>query len=352
MALAPYPWLEKPAKTLKKLREKLPGGIILYGPRGCGAFELASNFASSVVCSSPVDGAACGKCAECILVKAGNHPDLKFVLSEAQALVHPMPWEASEKRSTKTKAATKTISKQILIEQVREIGEYLSVTSNRGGNRAVVIYPADSMGADQSSVLLKTLEEPPAGAILILVADDLQKILPTIRSRCQLIRVSPPTRDQALDYLNKNGIDNPESELARLGGMPLLIHEKDDSLVMDRLAEEQLLRLLARAHTIKVSEILDLYKSEPAVLPVVCVLQRWHWDLMSVCLGGSIRYYPEYESQIHSLAVRLSSQKLLSYEKVLKQNRASANHPLNKKLVVQDLLLQYAQIIKSATLAN
>ena len=57
MGLAPYPWLERPAEVLAKMLNKLPGGILIYGPRGCGVFELASRFAAAVVCQHPVDGA-------------------------------------------------------------------------------------------------------------------------------------------------------------------------------------------------------------------------------------------------------------------------------------------------------
>lgn len=58
MGLAPYPWLERPAEVLSKMLGKLPGGVLIYGPRGCGVFELASRFAAAVVCQHPVDGRA------------------------------------------------------------------------------------------------------------------------------------------------------------------------------------------------------------------------------------------------------------------------------------------------------
>ena len=82
MGLAPYPWLERPAEVLSKMLGKLPGGVLIYGPRGCGVFELASRFAAAVVCQHPVDGAPCGICEECKLIFSGNHPDLRYVLSE------------------------------------------------------------------------------------------------------------------------------------------------------------------------------------------------------------------------------------------------------------------------------
>ena len=181
MGLAPYPWLERPAEVLAKMLNKLPGGILIYGPRGCGVFELASRFAAAVVCQHPVDGAPCGICEECKLIFSGNHPDLRYVLSETEAALHPEPWNGKFGEIPKGKS----LSKQILIEQVRGIGEYLSVTAHRAGHRAVVIYPADSMSGDQSSALLKTLEEPPSYVIFILATTEAHKIPITILSRCQ-----------------------------------------------------------------------------------------------------------------------------------------------------------------------
>ena len=252
MGLAPYPWLERPAEVLAKMLNKLPGGILIYGPRGCGVFELASRFAAAVVCQHPVDGAPCGICEECKLIFSGNHPDLRYVLSETEAALHPEPWNGKFGEIPKGKS----LSKQILIEQVRGIGEYLSVTAHRAGHRAVVIYPADSMSGDQSSALLKTLEEPPEGAVLILVGDDINSILPTIRSRCQLVRCTPPMREQGIAYLKSQKVRNPEGELTRLSGRPLLIHEADPNLTLDKKDEAKYLEMLALGSALSSVQVL------------------------------------------------------------------------------------------------
>lgn len=104
MGLAPYPWLERPAEVLAKMLNKLPGGILIYGPRGCGVFELASRFAAAVVCQHPVDGEPCGICEECKLIFSGNHPDLRYVLSETEAALHPEPWNGKFGEIPKGKA--------------------------------------------------------------------------------------------------------------------------------------------------------------------------------------------------------------------------------------------------------
>lgn len=344
MGLAPYPWLERPAETLSKMLDKLPGGVLIYGPRGCGVFDLACRFAAAVVCKRPVDGAPCGECAECKLFFSGNHPDVRYVLSETEAALHPQPWSGKFGNLPKGKS----LSKQILIEQVRGIGEYLSVTGHRSEKRAVVIYPADSMSADQSSALLKTLEEPPVGAVLILAADDINSILPTIRSRCQLVRVSPPTREQGIAYLKSQKVRSPESELTRFAGRPLLIHEADPSLLLDKKDEMLFLGLLAKGAQLTSAEVLNAVKKDIPVGPVLSLMQRWYWDLLAEVSGAEPRYFPEYAAQYKRQAQGLEFNALYSFNEQLLNANRSKDHPLSKKLVIQDLFISWANLLKSA----
>lgn len=343
MELAPYPWLVKPAEVLRRMRKQLPSALLIHGPRGSGAYELAAAFARSVICQGPVDGVACGKCDECKLVVSGNHPDLKFVFSELEEFFHPKPWESKKENVTKT---VKTLSGKIKIEQIRELGEFLSVTAHRGGNRAVVVYPADSMDKDQSSALLKTLEEPPAGTVIILVADDIDRLLPTIRSRCQIVPVSPPSRSQGIAYLEKSGIKNAEAELARLGGMPLLVHESDSELVMDKSMERKFLHLLELGPQLASVEIIKSIPRDVPLAAAVAVIQRWYWDLIAATFGLPSRYYPDQKTILDSLATHLNSKKALAYNQALLETSRFAAHPLNGRLILEDLLMKYSEIFR------
>ena len=344
MGLAPYPWLERPAEVLSKMLGKLPGGVLIYGPRGCGVFELASRFAAAVVCQHPVDGAPCGICEECKLIFSGNHPDLRYVLSETEAALHPEPWNGKFGEIPKGKS----LSKQILIEQVRGTGEYLSLTAHRAAHRAVVIYPAESMSGDQSSALLKTLEEPPEGAVLILVADDINSILPTIRSRCQLVRCTPPTREQGIAYLKSQKVRNPEGELTRLSGRPLLIHEADPNLTLDKKDEAKYLEMLALGSALSSVQVLSAFQKDMPVGPVVSVMQRWYWDLMAVLSGAEPRYFPEHAEAYKRQAQGTDFQKLVPFNQTLMQANRSKDHPLSKRLVLQDLFITWAKTLADA----
>ena len=300
MGLAPYPWLERPAEVLSKMLGKLPGGVLIYGPRGCGVFELASRFAAAVVCQHPVDGAPCGICEECKLIFSGNHPDLRYVLSETEAALHPEPWNGKFGEIPKGKS----LSKQILIEQVRGIGEYLSV--------------------------------------------DINSILPTIRSRCQLVRCTPPTREQGIAYLKSQKVRNPEGELTRLSGRPLLIHEADPNLTLDKKDEAKYLEMLALGSALSSVQVLSAFQKDMPVGPVVSVMQRWYWDLMAVLSGAEPRYFPEHAEAYKRQAQGTDFQKLVPFNQTLMQANRSKDHPLSKRLVLQDLFITWAKTLADA----
>ena len=130
---------------------------------------------------------------------AGNHPDFRRVESEAVAKVPP-PADRDEEAPT-SKRATKQPSIEIKVDQVRELADFLYVRSHRGGVRLALVHPAEDMNENAANALLKGLEEPPAGAMFILVSHRPAQLLPTIRSRCVAVPVPIPPREAALQWL-------------------------------------------------------------------------------------------------------------------------------------------------------
>lgn len=181
MALAVFPWQKHLADTLNGMRGKLPNGLLIYGPRGIGTFELVHAFAKSLMCTSPAaDGTSCGHCKGCHLTASYAHPDLVYVVSEAEALPRDIPFEEPDNAASDRK----TQYREILIHQTRRLAEIFSLKTNEGGLRVVLVYPADQLRAEAAAALLKNLEEPPENTVFLLVADGIDFVLPTIRSRC------------------------------------------------------------------------------------------------------------------------------------------------------------------------
>src|SRR5574338_565291 len=152
-----------------------------------------------------------GQCVGCRLREAENHPDLLRVVPEAEgAADEDEGGEAAKGKST-----------QIRIDQVRELQPALTVTAHRGGRRVVIVDPAEAMNVFTANALLKLLEEPPAGVVFLLVSAQPQRLLPTLRSRCQRWDFPLPDAATVLPWLRAHHPGTPPELLALVGGAPL-----------------------------------------------------------------------------------------------------------------------------------
>src|SRR5579859_1700222 len=124
-------------------------------------------------------------------------------------------------------------SKQIRIEQVRELAQELALTSHQGGYKVGVISPADVLNRFAANALLKTLEEPPPRTVLILVVTQPSRLPATILSRCQRIRIRAPARQEAVAWLEASrGPEDWNAVLDTLGEAPMLASEVDPKAVV------------------------------------------------------------------------------------------------------------------------
>ena len=149
-----------------------------------------------------------------ILTCAGS-----FRRSTSRCATKSRKWRTTAQASAQSKG-TKP-SRAILIDQVRAIGEFLALAAHRGGRRIVVLAPAEALNGPAANALLKLLEEPPPGAVFIAVTDELDAVLPTVRSRCVLLRAPVPTTEAALAWLRAQGVEDAEAKLAEAGGAPV-----------------------------------------------------------------------------------------------------------------------------------
>lgn len=342
MAVKLYPWLGDAKAQLDRLAENLPGAIMIHGPRGTGAYELGRYFAERLLCESPVNGEACGHCTGCLLMEKGTHPDFALVLSETEAEIRGL--EINTKSSDR-----KTPSRQISIDQIRQLGEFLGVTSHRGGKKVVLIYPANMMLPDASSSLLKNLEEPPENVVMILVTEDIDSMLPTIRSRCQTVRIRAPRWDDALEYLKAQGVPSAESLLAAVGGMPLLAFEQDAKLKIPDTKQAQLFNVLLNGGNVDKGSLIDVASKELFLPAFVPFMQRFISDLIYAASGLKVRYFRDKEKQITGLAKQVPLKSLYAFFDELAKLSRISSHPLNASLTIQEVLIKYANLFITRT---
>src|SRR5690606_27063109 len=112
------------------------------------------------------------------------------------------------------KKAAKTPSKEIKIDQIRALADFMNISTHRQGMRVILLYPAEALNTAAANALLKTLEEPPPNTMFLLVSNSLDRLLPTILSRCRKFALTMPGKDEALQWLNEQGVADADAWLA------------------------------------------------------------------------------------------------------------------------------------------
>ena len=336
------PWHRQPLDDLLARRASLPHAMLIHGKQGIGKVEFARAIAQSLLCESPEHGIACDTCNACGWYREGNHPDFRELVPENLA-----DDEADADGSTDASSATegtkeKKKSKEIKIDQVRELSTFMTLSTHRDGFRVLLIYPAETMNLAAANALLKTLEEPPPRTVILLVTDQMARLLATIRSRCQRILLTPPTAEVALQWLEGQNVLKPETALAMAGGAPLdAIQFADRTYQTERQA---FLSALTDAQSDYVAAAQSFEKSD--LVNIVTWLQTWVADIVIAKLAGQIRHHVDHQKEITRIAARVELPKLFRYESALRQTRRSISHPLNARLLLEQLLISYQQAIR------
>ncbi|MGZ8967552.1 MAG: DNA polymerase III subunit delta', partial [Gallionella sp.] len=310
-----YPWQNNDWQRLQALRARPPQGLLLKANKGIGELELAINFAHALLCQQPhSSGMACGACPACHWLAQGAHPDFRLVQPDALSL-------AGEESETGKKP-----SKQISVEQIRELADFLGMSAHQGGKRVVVIYPAEAMNHNAANALLKSLEEPPREMLFILVTHKAQQLLPTILSRCLAFNLTAPDVPTAVAWLQTQGLKQAEQALASAGFAPLLALQGDAQLGLDE--REKLLVALRQPSVLDVFALAEMLQKTEQVL-VVQWLQQWSFDLSAMKLAGSVRYHMSDATAIKKLVATIEPLALVRLQKLLQTAKREAQHTLN-----------------------
>jgi DNA polymerase-3 subunit delta' len=273
-------------------------------------------------------------------MEQGNHPDFRLV--QPQDAPEPAPADAGEPLPA---TSGKGKSNFIVIDQIRELGEMIGLSAHRNGLRVALLVPAERLNANAANALLKMLEEPPPATVFILVTHQLQRVLPTIRSRCLKIAMPLPPREQAESWLAAQGVEHPSTVLAFSGGSPLEAVATNDGAAFEGADELfAMLDLGARVDPFQISA----HWGRGRQLEVIAMLQKWCYDMLSVKLACKARYLPSRSASLQALCKSVDLGKLLDFQRRLQEARALATHALNAELQLESLLMEYAQLFQGA----
>ena len=194
---------------------RIPHAILFHEDDGCGAVPMCVAFLQYLWCPDRADGDSCGVCPACNKISKLIHPDVHFVYpvtggslipssAKPTALSYVKQWRELvlsnpffTERDLNEALGIEGKSSLISVADAREILGRLAFQSLEGGWRAVVVYLPEKMNADAANRLLKSIEEPPERTLFLLVTHAPEKVLPTVASRCQHIRLVPVRRPDA-----------------------------------------------------------------------------------------------------------------------------------------------------------
>jgi len=330
---APPPWIAPAWDALRRRRRdgNLPHALLVTAEPGYGAEALASAAVAAVACADP-EG-PCGRCDACTRLAAGQHPDHRFVTLELNE-------------------DTGKLRKEIAVDQVRALIGELQQSSLMGGWKSAIIDPAEAMSHAAANALLKTLEEPPAATLLVLVTARPDRLPATLRSRCQVVTVPHPARDVARAWLEAQEPRNDWALwLAIAGGAPLAARELAASpFAPHRATVAQALLGLPEGRGDPLRLANELGDQDPAAFV------RW-WEsvvrdliVLAQAGDGDLRN-PDLAPALRNLGPRLHLAALHRFVQALQQARKALEATnVTPALLVQSLLVAWAAALAPETM--
>ena len=310
-----YPWHATVQEQLYSAKQagRLPHAILFAAESGCGHDAFVGTLVKSLLCLTPDEkGIACGHCRSCEVFSANSHPDFINVKTPAD--------------------------KQIIgVDQVRALNHFLELSRSYSPVRVALIGTADDMNINAANSLLKTLEEPTDNTHIVLVSYHPEALLPTIRSRCQQIRLSLPPRSEALAWLNTQTLKQPaEALLALAAGRPLNALQLDDGELLDK-------------QQFWLQQLSDLLQGRAAIAPLAAewakedkrALLDWQISLVQEIIRNNFSGADvENGSNKHELSALLVNRNtdFWRLNDGLIQLKSLATHPLNAQLFAENML--------------
>ncbi len=305
---------------------------LLIGPPHVGKLTLAREVAQAVNClRGPCE--PCGECVQCQRIAAGLHADVRLVDIEFSRTV--------EGRNTVT---------TITIDAIRELERTVNLNPFEGSRLVIIIDGAGAMSPEAANALLKTLEEPPPGVLFLLLTDDEDALLPTIRSRCQALQLLPMSRRQMIEFLTQQR-DVSEEEADRLyrlsrGCLGWALGALDDpQLLEQRQADlERMWETVSAGLDARFSyanEVASLFGSNrPAARELLALWLRWWRDLLLVKEGAEeYLHNADLSDELRVHAGTLTTAQIAAFIRRLLSTIAALDANANPRLALETLML-------------
>jgi DNA polymerase-3 subunit delta' len=301
---------------------KLRHAYLFTGPQGVGRRTLALRLAQAINCPQPpAPGEPCRACRTCTQIERMQHPDLSIVQADTQGGT-------------------------LKVEQVRELQRSLALTPYSARYRVAILLRFEEAHPSAANALLKTLEEPPPQVVLIVTAESAEALLPTIVSRCEVLRLRPSTVEEVRQRLQTRWGLLPEqaSLLAHISGgrvgYALHLNEAPERLEQRRSWLDDHRRMLAASRVERFAYADGIAKDKELLRQALNTWVSFWRDVLLCSAGASAPLTnPDCEAEIRTLAERIGLQDALRMVSAIEHTLDLLDHNVNTRLATEVLML-------------
>ncbi|MFF5997060.1 DNA polymerase III subunit delta' [Lysinibacillus sp. KU-BSD001] len=301
-------------------KNRMAHAYIFDGEKGTGKRDVMTFFVKLLLCENPLENVPCETCRHCIRIDSGNHPNIKQIEPEGQF---------------------------VKIDQIRDLIAEMMMTGVESGRKIYVIHHADKLNTASANMLLKFLEEPDGEVTAILLTEQIQGILPTIRSRCQHIKFSKVPRQILIERLVEQGVTHSmastvsiitnELETAMmLANDEQFAHARKTVLKLVETVRHNVHEALLLVH----EDWLPSFKEKSDMEQVLDLLLFAYRDIVAIKANpDAVCTYPDMLYNFKEMALHATYERLSSQMQAVLQARANLQRNMNRALLMEQLVL-------------